>query len=301
MDATEIPLFIGGRLRLDVPSPGKVTSPTVTLLSPNGATLVASQAATQWAGGVLSAGAAAKAKTLVLHSGESTGLTQGARLLVVTLGAREWVRVRSISGATLTLYESLQFAYPEDATVHSGSLSVAVSAAQAATLGEGYSARWAYKVDLEDKLTLTWWDVTRCVWDEVLSTAEFRSMAGGLGIRSLAQADAEGRDFADEIAQALERVRADIREKQLRPGLFRSALPFKRAIFERALLTWAESATHIPANYQNQPDAWVDLRRTCYGQALSASLNNAPYDADESGVVTDTERKARLGSVRIIL
>lgn len=301
MDVAEIQLSVGGRLVLDVPAPGLITTPTVTLYSPNGAELVASQSADQWAGGTLNGAVAAKARTITLQNGEATGLTSGDRLVLVGSAAREWVRVRSISGDALTLYEPLMNAYADDTPVGSCRLTVEVDSTEAATLDEGYSARWAYQFDGVDRESVTWWDVTRCVWDEVLSTAEFRAMAGGLGIRALASFDADGLDYADDIAEAVDRVRSDLREKQLRPGLFRSAVPFRRAVFERVLLTWASRSQHIPSAWQTNPSEWLDTRRVEYGQALASALNNAHYDANEDGVVTATEKRARLGSVRIQL
>ena len=301
MDVTEIQLSVGGTLALDVPALGLVTAPAVTLYDPNGTELVASQSADQWAGGTLNGAVAARVRVITLQNGEATGLRSGDRLALVGSSAREWVRVRSISGDALTLYEPLMNAYADDTPVGSCRLTVAVDSTEAATLDEGYSARWAYDLDGVARESVTWWDVTRCVWDEVLTTAEFRAMAGGLVIRALAQLDADGLDCQDDITEALDRVRADVREKQLRPGLFRSAAPFKRAVFERVLLTWASRSQHIPSAWQTNPSEWLETRRVEYGQALASALNNAHYDANEDGVVTPTEKKARLGSVRIQL
>ena len=178
----------------------------------------------------------------------------------------------------------------------------AISAATAATLDEGYSAAWLYTIAGVAYRVSTYFDVVRSKWtDIIIAPWQFALVAGDLASSDLESLTQEGLGFSDEIAEATRRVREEVYGRGFRPALFRSFENFVEPICQRVLLTFAERGESIPATWQDDPAGWLELRREVYGEAITTALNTANFDADESGTVTDDERLARLGSVRITL
>lgn len=300
---TEIQVDVGGSLVFDPPQMGRPSSATCTLYKPDGTSIASPVVTIDSVSTTLSASAAAKATTLTLTS--VTGVTVGRRYIVTgSDGQSEWVRVKSVDSGTkvATLFEATSYAYDSADTFVGNRLTIPVSAGNAATLDEGYEARLTYTISGTSYMTTVWYDVVRSVWSEDIAPSfEFRDYAGRLAAKILQATDRDGLAYQDELRQATDLVRQDIRDRQLRPGLFRSAAGFKRPIFERVLLLWAEQGHNLPQTWQSDPSGYLTVRRETYAQALAAALSSTPYDADESGTVTDRERTARLGSIRIIL
>lgn len=302
----EILLDVGGSLVFDPPQPGRPSSATVEIFSPSGASLVSSGAVDTIdpVNTALGGSAYAGASSITLSS--SSGVAIGRRyVLTGSDGFHEWVRVKTVNTSThvITLCNEISHTYLAAGSSFVGTrILEAVSAATAATLDAGYSAVWKYTIDGVEHRVVTYFDIVRAMWtDIVIAPWQFALVAGDLASSDLESLSQEGLDFADEIAEATRRVRDDVWARGYRPALFRSFDNFVEPICQRVLLTFAERGESIPMVYQDSPIEWLELRREVYQEAITTALNSANYDADESGDVTDEERSARLGSVRITL
>lgn len=288
---------------LDTAQLGRPSSATVTVYHPDGTELAASEAATiDPCNTTLTASASAGATSISVAS--ATGIEVG-RYYVLKNGSdqTEWVRVIAINSLDLTLATDIGYSYETSDTFVGTRLTEVVSAANSATLGEGYSATWVYTTDGEDYRVNTFFDIVLSRWADVIVTPyEFRLRAGDMALAEFEALEAEGLDFADDILHATRLIRQECASRGFRPALFRSpGETFKESICQRVLLTWSERGSNVPSIWQDDPQGWIELRREIYEQALNSDLNTANFDSNEDAVVTDTERAARLGSVRIVL
>ena len=299
----EIVKDVGGAVALDTPQQGRPSSATVTIYNPDGTTLVASGSATIDTCNTTTTATVAAGVTAVAVS-STTGIEVGRHYVISGADGRsEWVRVMALSGTDVTLAEDLAHGYASGAAFVGTRISKAISAANAATLDEGYSAAWVYTTDGTQYRVNTFFDVVRSKWADVIITPhDFRVRAGDMALPEFEADNAIGLDFADDIKHATELVRQEVGSRGFRPALFLSpGETFKEAISQRVLLTFAERGQSVPAPWQDDVLGWMELRREIYEQALNSALNNANFDTNEDAVVTDTERKQRLGSVRIVL
>lgn len=218
-------------------------------------------------------------------------------------GAVYWVRVASISSNTVTLFELLPRTFAAGDTFQGNRLEVDISAAAATPLDEGYELRLSYVIDTETYFSNVTFDVVRSPWPQtILAPWQFRQLVPNLAGGWLERTEADGLQFADEIANATERVREDIIDRGFRPDLFRSFECFRRVIALRVCMQWAEDGVNIPDTFQDVPQEWLEERQEQYILALSRALNTAKsYDADDSGTVTDDERAKKIGARRIRL
>ena len=302
----EILYNVGGTLVFDPPQPGRPSSATVEIFDPSGATHVTSGAVDTIdpVNTTLNATMSVGSPNIILASVSS--VTNGRRyVLSNSKGQHEWVRPVSVDSSTkivsLSSPPSFNY-YPGGSPFVGNQITHAVSAANAAALDQGYSAAWAYVIGGVTYRAITYYDVVRARWTDIVVTPwQFRNVAGDMGMSDLESLEQSGLDFADEIVEATRRVREEVTARGYRPSLFRSYENFVEPICQRALLTFAERGESVPAPWQEQVLDWVELRREIYAETLTTALNSANYDADESGTVTDVERKARLGSVRVVL
>ena len=296
---------VGGTLVFDPPQPGRPSSATVEIFNPSGTTLVSSGPVDTIdpVNTALSSTLTPGASAVVLSS--VTGVTVGRRYILSNAkGQHEWVRATQVDSGpkTVTLSSAPSFAYPDTSPFKGNRLSEAISAGNSDTLDEGYSALWTYVIDGVTYKAITYFDVVRTKWTDIVVTPwQFRNVAGDMSMGDLESLEQSGLDFADEIAEGSRRVRDDIRARGYRPALFRSYDSFIEPICQRVLLTFAERGENVPAPWQDQILDWVELRREVYAEAMTLALNSSNYDEDASGPISDTERKARLGSVRVIL
>jgi len=301
----EILYNVGGSLTFDPPQPGRPSSATVEIFNPSGATLVTSGAVDtiDAVDTTLNATLSVGSPNTVLAS--VAGVTVGRRyILSNSKGQHEYVRPVSVDSSTkiVTLSSAPSYAYPGGSPFVGNRITHAISAANSDTLDEGYSAAWSYVIGGMTYKAITYFDVVRTRWTDIVVTPwQFRNIAGDMGMSDLESLEQSGLDFADEIAEATRRVRDEVRARGYRPALFRSYDNFVEPICQRALLTLAERGESVPAPWQDQVLDWVELRREVYGEAMTTALNSSNYDADDSGTVSDTERKARLGVVRVML
>lgn len=286
----QLQVDVGGTVRFTPPTMDRPSSPTVSIVDVGGTELEAPAASVDSVNTTLSAEAAAAAESITLTS--VTGLV--ARRHYVLAGAdgeREWVRVRSINSATkvVTLYEPLVSDYPVGAAFYGTELSAPVAAESAATLAEGYEARWTYTAGGEEHTGTTRWDVVHTAWPaQITTTQALRSYAGQLVGRDLQRPG--NADFEDVLDHAFERVLEDIRARGRDPSRFRSIDAWQRVVHEAALLHLAEQADVLPASYRDQPTEWLRLRRERYDEVMSVTLSAAKdYDADQSGTVSAGE------------
>ena len=301
----EILYNVGGSLVFDPPQPGRPSSATVEILDPSGTTHVTSGAVdtVDPVNTTLNATLSAGSANIVLTSVSNVNV--GRRYVISNAkGQHEWVRTTTVDASTkiVQLSSAPSFIYPGGSPFVGNRITHAVSAANADTLDEGYSAAWAYVIDGVTYRAITYYDVVRTRWTDIVVTPwQFRSVAGDMGMSDLESLEQSGLDFADEIAEATRRVREEVTARGYRPALFRSYDNFIEPICQRVLLTFAERGESVPAPWQDQVMDWIELRREVYAEALTTALNSSNYDEDESGGISDTERKARLGSVRVTL
>ena len=298
----EILKDIGGTVVFDVPQMGRPSSATVTILNPSGGTVDASGAVDDIStvNTTLSSGAAAGTSAISLAS--YSNIKTGTRYVITnTKGNTEYVRPTLVSSG-VTASQPLGFNYLSGDTFEGTTISHNISAANSADLGENYQASWVYVIDGVTYRANSFYDVVRAKWtDIVVPTWQFRLIAGDMASADLESLEASGLDFADEIGEATRRVRQEVNARGYRPALFRSFDTFVDPICYRVLLTFAERGEAIPAVWQEDPVGWLELRREVYADALTQSLNNANYDANEDEVISEVENKARLGSARILL
>tara|TARA_Y100001963_G_scaffold80604_3_gene111856 strand:- start:7720 stop:8637 length:918 start_codon:yes stop_codon:yes gene_type:complete len=302
----EILLDVGGSLVFDPPQPGRPSSATVEIFAPSGASLVSSGPVDTIDPVNTSIGSSASAGSTSLTLASSANVATGRRYVLKGAdGFHEWVRVKAVNTTThvVTLSHEIGHTYASAGSSFVGNrLTEAVSAATASILDAGYSAVWKYTIAGTDHRVVQYFDVVRAAWTQiVIAPWQFALVAGDLASSDLESLSQEGLDFADEIAEATRRVREDVFARGYRPALFRSFDNFVEPICQRVLLTFAERGESVPMVYQDNPIEWLELRREVYQEAITAALNSANYDADESGDITDEERASRLGSVRITL
>lgn len=295
----EIIKDVGGDLVLDAPELARPSAATVTLYTPAGVEHVASATATiDPANELLTANSDAGSATVTVA--DSSDFEVGRRYVMRADGGRvEWVRVvnNDTTADVLTLAGELAFSYTTTSSIFSTQLTVAVTAAKAATLDEGYEGRWKYTVGGDVQRVNTYWDVTLTRWmDVAIPRYQFKLIAGDLAAPEFESVEGEGLAFEEELEQAVIKVRREVSSRGYRPALFRSVSDFTEAFCQRLLLSFSERGENVPSIWQDDPTGWIELRREVYEQSIVAALNNANYDADESGDVTDIERDARLGS-----
>lgn len=294
----------GGTLVFDPAQAGNPTSATAAVYDPGGAVHVtpAPTVSIDTVDTTLSHTEAVGQVTVRLTS--ASGVEAGRYYSITSAdGPVHWVRVASIDGTTVTLFEPLTRSFDSGDKFEGNRLSVAISAASATPLDEGYELRLSYVIDSTTYYANVTFDVVRSPWPEmILAPWQFRQLVPNLAGSWLERTDADGLQFADEIHNATERVREDIIDRGYRPDLFRSFDSFRRVVALRVCLQWAEDGVNIPDTFQDVPQEWLDERQEQYVTALTRALNTAKsYDANDSGTVTDDERAKRLGAQRIRL
>ena len=249
--------------------------------------------------------ASAAAGALSLSVASATGITAGRRYLIDNgENEPEWVDVKSVSGTTVTLHRAVAYAYESGDTFVGTRVTCAVTAAAAANRGEGNECRWTFVVGGVTYKPISRWDVVRHMWPpegQIVATWEFLEYADGLVHEELEDEESEGLDFSRELKSADNRVRRTLLARGTHHDRYRDSSEFKDAICERALLTWAEKGVNIPATYQDDPETWLEIRKAAFQSVLVDAMNTSrDYDADESGVVTEAERKQLIGTTRMV-
>lgn len=295
---------VGGVITFDPAQAGNPTSATAAVYDPGGAVHI-TPAPTVTIDGVdttLSHDEAVGQYTVRLTSAADV---EAGRYYTITSadGPVHWVRVASIDGTTVTLFEPLTRHFMAGDKFEGNRLELSISAGAATPLDEGYEVRLEYVIDGETYYANITYDVVRSPWPEtILAPYQFRQLVPNLAGSWLERTDADGLQFADEIANATERVREDIIDRGYRPDLFRSFDSFRRVVALRVCLQWAEDGVNIPDTFQDTPQEWLDERQEQYITALTRALNTAKsYDANDSGTVTDDERAKKIGARRVVL
>lgn len=297
---------MGGTLVFDPPQAGHPSSATAAVYDAGGAVHItpAPTVSIDSVDTTLAHNEAEGQNTVRLTS--TTGVEVGRYYSITSAdGPVIFVRVASIDSAhdTLTLFEPLPRAFEAGDAFEGNRLEVDISSEAATPLDEGYELRLEYVIDSQSYYANVTFDVVRSPWPaQILAPHQFRQLVPNMSGAYLERTEADGLQFADEIANATERVREDIIDRGYRPDLFRSFDSFRRAVALRVVLQYAEDGVNIPETYQDVPQDFLDEKQEQYVQALTRALNTAKsYDANDSGVVTDTEREKKIGARRIRL
>jgi len=295
----EILLDVGGVLVFEAPY-GRASSATCTINKPDGTSIAAPTVTIDACNTTVSTTASAGATELRLAAG--TGVTVGRSYLANNgENQAEWIKVKAISGTTLTLYEPLRFAYASSGDSVVGTrLTAPVSAVNCGTLDEGYEWRISATIDGTAYVWVEQYDVVRSLWPERLVEAwEIQAYLGDLA-STVNRSRTDSGDHLAAIEAATERVRIGLMERGLKPSRFRSFAEFKRPVAMALALGWAENGWGIPGPYQDQPLEWLEHRKELYVDALTTAMNTVrSYDDNESGNVDSTERTRQIGWVRL--
>lgn len=290
----------GGTLAYDVQQ-GRPASASATIHKPDGIQIATPSVTIDTATTTLDDSYAAGVLQIGVDSG--TGINVRRRyLLTNSSGQSEWVRCRAINGTTVDLFEELAYAHTTASTLVGTRITCPVSAANADTLDEGYEVRWSYTVDSVDYVTVDQYDVVRIKWPEpVMAQWEFTRLLGQLAADINEAIAYSGEDFRDSVEVATEDLKTDILARGFHHNRFRSHNEFKSAIAWRVVLNWADRGENVPSIWQAEgADRWIDHVRERYNERLTTALNTArSFDADESGVVDESERVKRWGVIRI--
>jgi hypothetical protein len=148
------------------------------------------------------------AGTITLTVASATGITVDAEYLVASLAARERVRVRSISGTTLTLYAPLRRTR-SSATFCDVTVSVSVIAGNNDAVDLNRRVRLVYTVSSQSFIRDYLYDVREHKWLPTLSTDGLLEYAPDLeGSNWAEQGNLLG--FQPQIDRAEERLRSDL-------------------------------------------------------------------------------------------
>lgn len=295
---TQLQLSVDGVVVFDPPQVGRPSSPTCAVYNPAGTSVSTPTPTVGSVNTTLSQAAAIGASTITVSS--ATGIAARQTLLLTdTDGERDWVRVRSVSGSVVTLFERLKSAFTSGSTLQSCRLSVTVPSASIGTIDEGYELRWAYTIDGTVYRAQTRFDVVRSLWPEVIgSTMRLRRYAPGL----LTQAREDGTvsDYLDDLEAATERVRREIRARGRDPSRFRGFAAFEDCVYQAVVLKLAEQGDIVPRSFT--PEAWLQEQRGSFDHLLSLALQTTrDYDENQDGTVTTAEAALRVDAVRISL
>ncbi len=295
---------MGGVVVFDPPETGNPSTATCAVFTPAGAVHItpAPTVTIDPVDTTLSHTEAAGQTTVRVAS--ATGIEAGRYYSITSVnGPVHWVRVASIDGTTVTLFEPLTRTFDSGDAFEGNRLTVAIPAAKATPLDEGYEARLEYVIGSETFYANITYDVVRSPWpDVILAPHQFRRLVPNLSQSYFERTEADGLQFADEIANATARVREDIIERGYRPDLFRSFEAFQRPIALRVIMQYAEDGVNLPDSFQDQPQDWLDERQQQYHTALQRALSvSKTYDANDDAVVTDNERDRKIGAKRIKL
>ena len=131
---------------LPPPEHGQPASGTISILAPGGVALPAAVSGAALTvdsvSTTLSADVALGATSLTVAS--ATGITVGRTYVLATAGQRELVRVKAVSGTTVTLVDELQVDHANGASLKGHRLTYALVAGQQATADRNYSAAIAW-------------------------------------------------------------------------------------------------------------------------------------------------------------
>jgi hypothetical protein len=298
----EIPLDAGGTLVHQPTTRSRPSAATCTLVTPAGATLATPTVTIDPVDTSVDTAADAGDTELVLDS--VTGIVARRYYVLATAsGQIAQVRVRQVrtSDSTVVLFSPLRFDVAVGDDFFGTRLTAPVTSGQAATLGEGYEARFSVVTPEGTQVYPVRWDVVRSAWPaDLVTPADLEQYAGPLLTAELQGADSYGLAFLDEIETAEEDVKTDILEQGRRPSLFRGFGAFKKPVMERVLLNMAEQGRAIPAVDQNDPSSYREMRAQRYGQALSRAMSTTKdYDLDESGVSDASEARDRIRVLRL--
>lgn len=254
------------------------TTPTVELLTPRGAVLVASQNATAGPTTTLSAAAAVGATAISLTA--TTSMVVGRQYTIGpnASGQSERVTLSAVVGGTtpsVTARHPLQYAYASAVAFASTRLSVAVTAAQATTAYRGCIAKWTYKVSAATRVDSTIWHVS--IWSPRLTLTEqdvLRREPRAIDLLGTRQRlvelidDVWTNDILEDLGQSCD------------PGALVSGDALRMATLYRVL-----AEMYLFSQDHEHADRLTGL----YQAAWLRVLQQTPIDTDQTGTVDDDD------------
>lgn len=295
---------VGGVVVFDPPQAGHPTAATVAVFTPGGASHITPAPTVTIDSVDTTLSHDENTGQTTIRVDDAAGIEVGRYYSITSAnGPVHWVRVASIDGTTLTIFEPLTRHFENGDKFEGNRLEVSIPAASATPLDEGYECRLEYTIAGVDYYANVAFDIVRSPWPSViLAPHQFKRLAPNFTQPYYERTEADGLQFADEIANAQNRVREDIIDRGYRPDLFRSFEVFQRPIALRVIMSYAEDGVNVPDIYQDTPSEFLEERESQYNAALTRALNIAKtYDANDDGIVTDNERTRKLGSRRVRL
>lgn len=255
--------------------------PQVTVRGPDGAVYVNAATATlDPVDTTLSSSASIGATTIAVTS--ATSVIRGRKYLLGTAASelQEMVRIRNISGTTLTVFRPLVYAHASGAEFMGTRLSFAVTSAQATTLFWDGSAEWNWTADgsaARDRRTRT---AVECVLQplERLATANDMQIRDPKFYRKI---DSES-DVDELLDTAFEDVISQV-SPQTHARTIQGSDGFILPTVYRAL--W------LAACQFGEPFAYLrDIYNTEWERSIALLKANFPADNDQDGFVESHER-----------
>lgn len=275
---------VGGTIDIVLPErPNTALSQLVTVRGSDGAVYVDAQTATLDAvDTTLSSAAAAGARTLAVTSAASIVAGRVYRVGSTATEQAETVRVRSVSGTTLTLARPTVHAHANGAAVLGTRLSFAVTGTQASTLFFGGEAEWNWS---DDGLTRNRYDYgavecTRRAHRRLATTNDLYAREPKLWRK--VDADVELEEVLDTAySQTLERLNPRYRVRTGRGSEMYSEATIWRALANLAVL-YGSDYVYLRDYYEQRWEA-----------ALSELTGNFAADLDQDGIIEAHEGPTR--------
>lgn len=288
---------IGGTIHYDpTETTGRPSSAFVTLYKPGGTSHQAEATATIDAVNTTISAATAGATTVTVAS--ATGIVVGrSYLLSNSDGQHERIVVTRTDAAVVHLMTPLEYAYEATSPFVGQRVTYVITTALAATRGLGYQALWRYVIATVTYRVRTHWDVVRSIWPAIILTGpRFQAIAGRFGRDIIQRVGREGRDFADEIADATLRVREDLLAREAKPHLFLGTDAFERPIALRVLRDLAATG----GLSQGFDAELFEHLAGEYDRGLESAIRSTQtYDADDNLAVSEDEQEAHPAPMRL--
>ena len=272
---------VGGTIYYEAPDRWDAAStPTVTLLTPSGAELVAAQNATAGPSTTVKTGTSVAVGATTVELTAVTSLVVGRQYTLGpnALGQSERVTVSGITtgtSASVELRHPVQYAHAAGGAFASTRLSVAVTAAQATPTYRSCLAKWTYKVSTVDRVDTTVWHIS--LWAPRLTLTEqdvLRREPRALDLLGSRQRlvelieDVWTSDILEDLGQSCD------------PGALVSGDALRMATLYRVL-----AEMYLVSQDHEHADRLTGL----YHAAWMRVLQQTPVDVDQTGTITDDD------------
>lgn len=297
----DLQLAVGGTLTLRPTGTGRPSAASVELYDPAGTRVATPTATIDSVDTTLSVDADEGDDSVTLAS--ATGVEARRHYVLQSDdGERLFVRVRAVRGAVVDLYIPLPRAVASGSRLYGTVLTAPVTSGVAATVGQGYEARWTFTQDGSAQRVNSRWNVVRSVWPRLLGSLQglLSHAPHTLTPERESRTGRNGQAYLDALERASDELRLAIIKRGRNPAQFRSFGAFERVVYDQVLFGLGEDGVVVPQAYQGNIQLYVDTLRVRVDTGLTAALAaTEDYDADHDGVVSDTERAATRRLYRI--